>query len=136
MRMATIRVEFPVAADAEAVWDAVRDVGAAHRRLAAGFLTEVRLEDGDRIVTFGNGSVVRERIIDIDDGVRRLAYSATGGRAEHHNASIEVLADGPGRCRLRFITDVLPHAVAGPIGEMVAQGAAAMQRTLERGGRA
>lgn len=131
--MATIRAEIALAAAPDAVWDAVRDVGAAHRRLAVGFVTDVRVEDGARFVTFSNGLAVRERIIDIDDGARRLAYSATGGSAEHHNASIEVLADGPGRCRLRFITDVLPHTAAGPVGAMVARGMEAMRRTLEGG---
>jgi carbon monoxide dehydrogenase subunit G len=133
--MPTIRTEIALAVDADAAWDAVRDVGAVHRRLAPGFVTDVKLEEGARIVTFGNGLVVRERLIDIDDAARRLAYSATGGRAEHHNASIEVLPDGPGRCRVRWITDVLPEAVAGLVGGMIEQGTEAMRRTLERGAR-
>jgi hypothetical protein len=131
--MPTIRTEIAVAADADWVWGAVRDVGAVHRRLAPGFVTDVRLEDGARIVTFGNGLVVRERLIDIDDAAHRLAYSATGGRAEHHNASIEVLADGPGRCRVRWITDVLPDGIAGLVGAMIEEGTEAMRRTLEAG---
>ena len=130
--MPTIRTEFAVDADADAVWDAVRDVGAVHRRLAPGFVTDVRLEEGARIVTFGNGLVIRERLIEIDDTARRLAYSATGGRAEHHNASIEVFSDGPGRCRVRWITDLLPDSVAGLVGAMIEQGTEAMRQTLGR----
>ena len=131
--MPTIRAEVAIAADAASVWDAVRDVGAAHRRLVPGLVTDVRLEGAVRVVTFAGGFTVRERIIDIDDAARRLAYSATGGRAEHHNAAMEVLADGPGRCRLRWITDVLPAEAVPPIRALVEQGAALMQRTLEAG---
>lgn len=130
--MPTIRTEIALAVDADAVWDVVRDVGAVHRRLAPGFVTDVRLEDGARIVRFGNGLVVRERLIEVDDTHRRLAYSATGGRAEHHNASIQVMPDGPARCRVVWITDVLPDAVAGLVGGMIAEGTEAMRRTLER----
>ena len=129
--MATIRAEIAVATDAASVWDVVRDVGAVHRRLAPGFVTDVRMGDGERTVTFANGFVVRERIVDIDDATRRLAYSAVGGRAEHHNASIEVRETGPGRCVLVWITDVLPHAAAAPIGAMVAEAAEVIRRTLE-----
>jgi len=51
------------AAKPELVRDALRDVGALHTRLAPGFVTHTRLEPGARIVTFGNGMVVREAII-------------------------------------------------------------------------
>lgn len=130
--MACIRGEITIEAAAEAVWAAVRDVGAVHRRLAPGFVTDVRLDGGARLVTFASGFVVRELIVDIDDQARRLAYAAVGGRATHHNASMQVLADGEGRSRLVWITDVLPNEVAGAIGAMVEQGAAVMKQTLER----
>jgi hypothetical protein len=83
-------------------------------------------------VTFANGFVVRELIVAVDDTARRFAYAAVGGRATHHHASMQVFADGPGRTRLVWITDVLPHDVAGPIGALVEQGARAMKETLER----
>jgi hypothetical protein len=58
--MATIRKEISIAARAEEVWDAVRDVGALHTRLVPGFVIDTRLEPGARIVTFANGMVARE----------------------------------------------------------------------------
>ena len=76
--MASIHREVQIAARPEAVWDALRDVGAIHRRLAPGFVTDVRLEEGARIVTFGNGAVARELIVDVDDQRRRLAWSVVG----------------------------------------------------------
>jgi carbon monoxide dehydrogenase subunit G len=130
--MATIRKEIALAARAEDVWAAVRDVGAVHQRLAPGFVTDTRLDGDARIVTFANGMVVRELLVAVDDDTRRVAYAATGGRATHHNASMQVFADGETRCRLVWITDLLPHDMAGPIGGMVEQGAAVMKQALER----
>ncbi|HEX7967978.1 MAG TPA: SRPBCC family protein [Stellaceae bacterium] len=130
--MASIRKEIPIAARPEDVWAAVRDVGAVHRRLAPGFVTDVRLDGDARIVTFANGMVVRELLVDIDDAARRLAYAAVGGRATHHNASFQVFAESEGRSRLVWITDLLPNDMAGPIGAMVEQGAGVIKQTLER----
>jgi hypothetical protein len=113
------------------VWDAIRDVGAVHRRLARGFVTDVRLEGDARIVTFANGMVVRESIISVDDAVRRIAYSASGGRATHHNASMQVFDAGDGRTRLVWITDLLPDDAADAIRGMVERGSAAIRATLE-----
>lgn len=131
--MASIRKEIPIDGRAETVWAAVRDVGAVHERLAPGFVVGTRLDGDARMVTFANGMVVRELIVDINDDARRFAYAAVGGRSTHHNASMQVFADGENRSRLVWITDVLPHAVAGPIGATVEQGAAVMQKTLGRG---
>ncbi len=128
--MASIRKEIAIDARPEDVWAAVRDVGAAHR-LFAGVLVDTRLEEGARVVTFANGLTVRELIVDVDDGARRLAYAAVGGRTTHHHASIQVLAEGQGRSRVVWTTDLLPHDLAGPIAALVEQGAAAMKRTLE-----
>ena len=67
----------------------------------------------------------------VDDQARRLVYAVVGGRPSHHNASFQVFADGEGHSRVVWITDVLPHEVAKPIGEMVDAGMAVMKRTLE-----
>lgn len=129
--MASIRKEVIIEAPADAVWNAVRDVGQVHKRLVPRVLTDARLEDGARVVSFANGMVVRELIVDLDDEQRRFAYAATGGRASHHNASIQVVPEGEHRCRLVWITDVLPHEMAAPIGALVEQGARVMKQTLE-----
>ena len=129
--MASIRKEILLDARPDEVWDAVRDIGALHTRLVPGFVTDTRLEEGARIVTFGNGMVVRELIVDLDDGARRLAWSARGGRLSHHNASVQVFAEGEGRCRLVWIADLLPNEVAGDIRMMIERAAAIMKPTLE-----
>ena len=133
--MASIRKEVTIEAPADAVWDAVRDVAQVHKRLVPGVLTDTHLEDGARVVSFANGMVVRELIVDLDDDQRRLAYAAAGGRATHHNASIQVVPESDQRCRLVWITDVLPHEMAAPIGALVEQGASVMKQTLEAAAR-
>ena len=129
--MASIRREISVAVGAAAAWDAVRDVGALPTRLVKGFVTDCRLDGDARIVTFANGLLARELIVDLDDAQRRLVWAAVGGRLSHHNASVQVFDDGPGRCRVVWIADLLPHELKPAIEAMVDQGMAAMQRTLE-----
>ena len=129
--MASIHREIVIEAAPEAVWDALRDVGAIHRRLAPGFVTDVRLEDGARVVTFGNGMTARELIVDIDDQARRLAWSVVGGQMTHHNASAQVFPDGEGHSRFVWIADLLPHELAPGIAQMIDQGLPVIKRTLE-----
>ena len=131
--MASIQREVLIQADPATVWDALSDVGALHRRLAPGFVTDVRLEEGARVVTFGNGLVARELIVDIDDKARRLVWSVVGGRMTHHNASAQVLPDGEGGSRFVWIADLLPHELAPGIAELMEHGLAVIKRTLEGG---
>jgi hypothetical protein len=135
--MASIRKEIPLEVSAEYAWAALRDIGALHHRLVPGFVVDTKLEDGARVVTFGNGMVVRELIVDLDEESRRLAWSARGGRLSHHNASAQIFAEGASRCRLVWVADLLPNEVAGDIRAMIDQAAAVMKPTLEgqrRGG--
>ena len=129
--MASIHREVRIQADPETVWDALRDVGAIHQRLAPGFVTDVRVEEGARVVSFGNGLVARELIVDIDDEARRLVWSVVGGRMTHHNASAQVFPDGEGRSRFVWIADLLPHEIAPAVATMMEQGLAVIKRTLE-----
>jgi carbon monoxide dehydrogenase subunit G len=132
-RMATLHKEISIDARPEQVWDAVRDIGALHTRLVPGFVVDTRVEGDARVVTFGNGMVVREPILSCDDERRRLAWSAEGGHTTHYNAVLQVSPEGGGS-RVRWTTDLLPHAMADAIGAMQDQGLAAMKRTLEQRG--
>ena len=129
--MASIYREIALDAPADHVWAAIRDVGAVHRRLADQFVLDTRLDRDSRLVTFANGEVVRERIVDVDDRARRLAYAVVDWRTTHHNASFQVVAETADRCRLVWITDLLPDTLAPLVEGFVDQGCAAMKRTLE-----
>src|SRR5260370_16441612 len=116
--MASTHKETLIEARPEIVWAAVRDVGAVHQRLAPGFVVDARLEGDSRVVTFGNGAVVRELIVDVDDEARRLAYAAVEGRTTHHNAAMRVFAEDSDRSRLVWITDMLPNDLPSPIPKL------------------
>ncbi len=132
--MASIRKEILLNNRAEDVWAAVRDFGAVHQRLAPGFVVNAQLDGDARVVTFGNGLVARERLIDLNDETRRLVYAVVGERFTHDNASVQVFADGEERSRLVWIRDMLPNELAGPIDAMMEQATGVMKQTLERTG--
>ena len=129
--MASIRKEISTQASAEAVWAALRDVGALHTRLVPGFVVDTRLEPGARIVTFGNGMVVRELIVDVNEESKRVVWSAQSERMTHHNGSAQVVTSADGQTKVVWIADVLPDEAAGPIGQMMEQGAGVMKATLD-----
>ena len=129
--MASLRQDITINAPAADVWSALRDFGAVHQRLAPGFVTDCRLDGDARIVTFFNGMVARELLVDIDDAAQRLVYAIVDGKATHYSASAQVFADSAGSCRFVWIIDLLPNELAGPIGAMQAQGAKVLKQTLE-----
>jgi len=128
--MTSIRREISINASPEHVWSAVRDVGALHTRLVPGFVVDTKLEDGARMVTFGNGSVARELIVDVDDQARRIAWAVVGTRMTHHNASLQLFAENGGT-RGVWIADLLPHEIAPQIAGLIEQGLSVMKRTME-----
>jgi len=129
--MASIREEISIRAPADRVWDALRDVGALHTRLVPGFVVDTQLEPGARIVTFGNGRVARERIVDVNDRERRVVWAVVGEPFEHHNASAQVFPEPSGGCRFVWIADLLPHELASSVGGMMKQGLRVIQQTFE-----
>jgi hypothetical protein len=130
--VASIYKDIPIAATADDVWAAVRDFGAVHRRLAPGFVTDARLDGDARIVTFANGNVARELLVDLDDARQRLVYAVVSERVKHYNASVQVVADGEKRSRLIWIVDVLPNEIAPYINGQMDQAVIAMQKKLGR----
>ena len=130
--MASIHKDIPLDAHPDDVWSAVRDFGAVHTRLAPGFVTDARLDGDKRIVTFANGMVAREQLVDCDEARRRLVYAIANERVSHYSASVQVTADGDLRSRLIWIVDVLPNEIAPYIDAQMDQGALAVRNALGR----
>ncbi|MGN6285184.1 MAG: SRPBCC family protein [Afipia sp.] len=128
--MASITKRIPLDAPSEQVWDAVRDFGALHRRLVPGFVLDTKLDDDARIVTFANGTVVRELLVDCDDNAKRLVYAVISERIRQHSASVQVIAAGDERCELVWVVDVLPNEIAPYIANQMDAAAAAMTATF------
>jgi hypothetical protein len=130
--MASLRKEIVTKAPADRVWSAIRDIGALHTRLVPGFVTDTKLEGDVRIVTFGNGMVVREPIVTIDEQAMRLVWSAEGGVTTHYNASAQVFRIDDDSTRVVWIADFLPDTASGQIATAMDAGLAVMKKTLDR----
>jgi hypothetical protein len=130
--MAHIRKEISIDVAPEDAWDALRDWGEVHRRLVPGFVTDCRLDDEDRIVTFANGLTVRELLVDRDEEARRLAWSVREGPYSHHNGVAQIFADGDGT-RFVWTADLLPEEAAAPTADAMGHGVEVVKQTLEAG---
>src|SRR5712671_3298630 len=130
--MASIHKDILIDANPNDVWDALRDFGALHTRLVPGFVLDTKLDGDARIVTFANGTLARELLVDCDDTRRRLVYAIVSERLKQHSASVQVFADGDGRSRVAWIADVLPNEIVPYMDAQMDQGAAAMQKALGR----
>lgn len=131
--MGTIHKEITINSTPEHVWNVVSDVGAVHKRLVPDYTAETQFDGTNRMITFSNGNVVRELIVDLDDNARRLAYAVVEGRMPlmHHHASFQVFTESQNRSRLVWITDFLPNDLAAEIQIRIDRGAEVMKRTIE-----
>jgi hypothetical protein len=129
--MASVRREIVTKAAPDKVWSAVRDIGALHTRLVPGFVTDTKLEGSVRIVTFGNGRIVREPIVTIDDQARRLVWTSEGGMAQHYNGAVQVTANVDGSSTVVWIADFLPDDITTAIAGAIDAGMAVMKKTLD-----
>ena len=128
--MASIHNDVPLNAPARDVWDAVRDFGALHRRLVPGFVTACTLDGDARIVTFANGSVAREVLVDCNDARQRLVYAIANERLKHYSASVQVIADGDGKSRLLWTIDMLPNELAAYVREQTRDAVIALHKAF------
>src|ERR1700761_1841800 len=126
--MPSLHRDIPINASPDSVWAVVRDFGAV-QKLAPGFVVESRLDGDARIVTFANGNVAREMLVDCDEARRRLVYAISNERVTPYNAWVEIVADGA-NSRLIWTVDVLPHEIAPYISSQMDQAARAMQQAL------
>jgi hypothetical protein len=128
--MASIHNDILLNASARDVWDAVRDFGALPERLVPGFVTACQLDGDARIVTFANGSVAREVLVDCDDARQRLVYAINNERLKHYSASVQVIADGDGKSRLLWTIDMLPNELAPYVEGQTKQAVIAMHKAF------
>jgi hypothetical protein len=134
MVLKTIEIDLP----AGLIWDAVRDVGNLHRRLAPGLIADCVLNAArtERVVTFADGTELPETIVAIDDVAMRFVWSARNPALTHHNAAMAVSPLGASKTAVSWTADVLPDAAAGFMAPFIEAGLAAMKAHLETGGTA
>jgi hypothetical protein len=131
MFMAAVYKEFEVAVPLQFAWEAVKAFGDVHNRLAQGFVTHTTLDGSVRTITFADGFTVKEQLVTADDELHRLTYSATGGRALHHNAAFQLSAKGDCLTAFVWATDILPDEAKESIEQKVLIGIDAIRATLE-----
>ena len=128
--MASITEEIVISAPAEIAWAMIRDFGGA-QRLVPGFLVDCQLDGDARIVTFANGRVARELLVDIDDKARRLVYAEPTEPFITRNAALQVFTEGENRCRVTWVIDVLPNTFANLMRESMQNALTIMKRSVE-----
>jgi uncharacterized protein YndB with AHSA1/START domain len=129
--MTSIRKVVHIDASPALVWDALRDVGALHKRLVPGFVKDTHMEGNTRVVTFGNGMVAREEIVGIDDETRRVAWAIVGGQFRHYNGAARVTDDEDGGSWFVWTADLLPDELAEQVESMMAAGILVIKKTLD-----
>lgn len=134
--MASVIREISLDVYPDAVWDALRDWGAVHKRLVPGFLLDATVDGRDRVVTYFNGAVVRELFLGADEEARRLAWAVADGSLglTHYNASAQVIPDGATGARFVWTADLLPDDLAGTVSGLMEQGLATIKKALEEQG--
>ena len=128
--MATVRKEFRSARSADEVWAVLRKFDAVNE-MAPGFVTATKMEpSGARVVTFANGSEVREWLVSSNDAERRLVYAITDHpKIQHYSAAAQVIEDGDG-CRFVWTVDFMPDGMAEMQAASMEAGLAAMSKML------
>ena len=131
--MASIRIEFDIEADAAHVWQVIGDWADGPARMAPGHVLSSHADGDVRVVTFADGFIARERLVTRDDETHRIVYSLIGdtARPEHDNAVMQIVPDGPGRCRFHWSRDVLPDAAAPSLSAAMQEAAVIIKSALE-----
>ena len=122
--MASFRTETIIDLPAARAWARLRDLAGTHT-LFPGVLTACVLDADVRTVTFADGTVVKERIVTVDDDAMRLAYTVLD-RFQHHASSMEIAPVNHGQCRFIWISDVLPDAAIDRVAGLMTKGTAAL----------
>jgi polyketide cyclase/dehydrase/lipid transport protein len=131
--MGSMTKEILTDAAPEAVWDAIRDIGALHTRLVPGFVVNTQLIPGGRRVTFANGRTVDEPILSCSDSLRKLVWTAKAPDLPftHYNASVQVHARAAGGSRVEWTADFLPDSAAASLEPLMNAGSTAMRQALQ-----
>lgn len=113
--MATIYKEAVLNVGIDGPWARIADVGRAHELIS---ILESTAVDGEyRRIAIKGGGTLRERIVTIDEAHHRVAYTIEDSPFgfEFHGASMQLIEEGPGSCRVLWITDFKPDGLASVI---------------------
>jgi Polyketide cyclase / dehydrase and lipid transport len=131
--MTSIDMEFAIDLDADYVWRVISDWTTGPSGMSGDQVVSTKVDGNMRVVTFADGTIVRERLVTCDDDARRLVYSLLGDtvRPEHDNAVMHIVPDGPQRCRFVWSRDVLPDELSGPLSDFMERSCPMIKHALE-----
>jgi len=118
--MATLFMTSRLPVSVEQAWRRVAAVGQVHDILPV--VTSCSVEGDQRACLLANGAHLKEKIISIDDDLKRLAYSVIDSPfgLEYHAASMQIVADGQGS-RINWTTDFKPDQLKELLTPMLEQ---------------
>ena len=127
--MATLFMTSRLPVSVEQAWRRVAAVDQVHDILPV--VTSCSFEGDQRACLLANGAQLKEKIISIDNDLKRLAYSVIDSPfgLEYHAASMQIVADGQGS-RIDWTTDFKPDHLKEALTPMLEQMFAQMSERL------
>lgn len=118
--MATLFMTAALPISVEQAWRRVAAVDQVHDILP--IVTSCSLEGDQRACLLANGAQLKEKIISIDDELKRLAYCVVDSPfgLEYHAASMQITSDGEGS-RINWTTDFKPDQLKEVLTPMLEQ---------------
>lgn len=127
--MASITKTIPAAAGSKVAWKKISDIGAVDKLVE--MIASCSLDGDVRTCTLPDGQAIKERVITVDEDVKRVVYTVTEGPLpmEFHCASVQVVEED-NQTNVVWIVDVKPDELAAPLSEMMDGAAQSMAAIL------
>jgi Polyketide cyclase / dehydrase and lipid transport len=127
--MASIREQIWLPRDAAAVWRVVGDPAGIAQWFPG--IAACSMDDMIRTCHLARGGEVVEEIVTLDHDLHRLQYRVLRGiPVSHHLATVDVIADGLGRCLVVYGTDIEPDHLAAALASSIHTGLWGLARQL------
>ena len=129
--MATVQKVIDVEASVEDVWSKIANVGAISDFVD--FITESQMDGDTRVCKMADGGVLEEKIISIDNSLRRVSYRITNSPLdlEFHFASMQV-APKVNNASMIWVTDLKPDSMAEPFDMIFEEAVPGIKSALAR----
>ncbi len=130
--MVSLRKQRSIDVEPAVAWTALSDWSGLRERLVPGFVVDVRMDGADRVLTFFNDLVLRERQVGLSETHRRLVWTVVeGGPFTHYNGAAEILTNPDGTTQFIWTSDLLPDELEADMSAMMERGMDIIKQTLE-----
>ena len=127
----TVRRHIFIDAPADRVWSLVGDPARLHEWFP---ISDCAVEGSKRWIDLPSGLRFEEDIVTLDHDLRRFQYRIVNNPViKHHLGTVDVIADGPGRCIVVSSTDLDPEPMALIIAGAAGAGLETLRALFEDG---